>query len=326
MSKIANPHDRYFKASMSDLRVAKSFLHAHLPDKILKRIDLSSLKLAPSHHVDPRLSETMTDMLYRVSFEEGEEGYIALLVEHQSTAERLMPFRVLSYIINIMRDHLKEHPKADLPLVVPLVFYSGKAAYPYTQDIFELFGALEPLARDIFLKPFQLIDLCRIPDAELRKHTWASVMELVEKHIWAKNLLPFLKVLTPFLRKLEKEGGDDYLYATLHYICHAGEMDNSEEFVKIINNEVSPTLGDKMMSLAKQWHDNGRADGRAAGRMEGRMEGRVEGRVEGETIGLQKGEKAEKQAIAQRMLKEGVDLKFIVKITGLTIEEIDSLR
>ena len=68
MNKITNPHDKYFRSSMSDLRVARSFLQAHLPKKILNKVHWESLKLEHSHHVDNHLSESMTDMLYFVKF------------------------------------------------------------------------------------------------------------------------------------------------------------------------------------------------------------------------------------------------------------------
>ena len=40
---------------------------------------------------------------------EGHEAYIYLLLEHQSTPDRLMPFRMLKYICNIIDQHLKTH-------------------------------------------------------------------------------------------------------------------------------------------------------------------------------------------------------------------------
>jgi hypothetical protein len=55
MSKIKNPHDLYFRASMSDVRVALEFFQAYLPAEILKLIDLSSLKMDKHSFIDPHL-------------------------------------------------------------------------------------------------------------------------------------------------------------------------------------------------------------------------------------------------------------------------------
>jgi len=313
MDKLNNPHDKYFRASMSDLRVAKSFLQAHLPENILSQVNWGTLKLQPSQCVDKHLTETLTDILYRVEFGK-REGYISILVEHQSTVDPLMAFRILSYSIDIMNRALKQHPEESLPLVVPLVFYSGKTPYCHTTDIFQLFGSLEPLAREIFLKPFHLIDVGRIPDDELRRHTWASVMELVQKNIWARDFLSFIKELAPLLRAYIRENGDEYIYTTLKYIYNSANLDDPLEFVKIIKTEISSELGEKTMTLAQKVYQDGENIGLQKGLQKGRQEGH------------QEGEQAAKLAIAQNMLKQGADPEFVAKVTELDISILESVE
>ena len=54
---------------------------------------------------------------------------------------------------------------------------------------------------------------------------------------------------------------------------------------------------------------------------EGRLEGLEEGKLEGLQEGLQKG----KLETAKNMLVEGMDIKMISHITGLSISEIEKL-
>ena len=61
----------------------------------------------------------------------------------------------------------------------------------------------------------------------------------------------------------------------------------------------------------------GRAEGIAKGRAEGRAEGRVEGIIEGEA-------KANLEN-ARKMKSLGVDFKIIREVTGLTLEEIETI-
>ena len=61
------------------------------------------------------------------------------------------------------------------------------------------------------------------------------------------------------------------------------------------------------------------------GRMEGLVEGRAEGRAEGLEIGREEGEKKERLKNARNFKEMGVSLDIIVRATGLTIEEIESL-
>ncbi|MCP5048972.1 MAG: hypothetical protein GY940_17515 [bacterium] len=48
-----------------------------------------------------------------------------------------------------------------------------------------------------------------------------------------------------------------------------------------------------------------------------------EGLKKGEEIGLEKGKVEEKRAIARAMLKDGMDLQTIYRLTGLPVDEMD---
>ena len=53
-----------------------------------------------------------------------------------------------------------------------------------------------------------------------------------------------------------------------------------------------------------------------------RESGYIDGLVEGETMG----KKEQKIEIAKNMLKENSNIEFISKVTGLSLEEIESLK
>ncbi|WP_269920341.1 hypothetical protein [Caldifermentibacillus hisashii] len=59
---------------------------------------------------------------------------------------------------------------------------------------------------------------------------------------------------------------------------------------------------------------------------EGKEEGRREGRREGKEEGIREGIKEGKREIAKKMLMEGADINFIVKITELTESEVLELK
>ena len=70
-------------------------------------------------------------------------------------------------------------------------------------------------------------------------------------------------------------------------------------------------------STMKTSYDKGRAKGHAQGRAEGRAEGLVEGEAKGRT--------EERMANARRMKELGIDRSVISQVTGLTVEEIETL-
>ena len=61
-------------------------------------------------------------------------------------------------------------------------------------------------------------------------------------------------------------------------------------------------------------------------RNEGYAEGKAEGILIGKAEGISMGETSKKIKIAKIMLKEGSDISFIVKCTGLTEEEIKQIK
>jgi len=80
---------------MAKPEAAKEFFSTYLPAHIKKQINLDSLKLEKDSFVDDKLRMQITDLLYATQFGE-RQGYLYLLVEHTSTVNPLMPFRVLS--------------------------------------------------------------------------------------------------------------------------------------------------------------------------------------------------------------------------------------
>lgn len=148
------------------------------------------------------------------------------------TVDPIMPFRLLKYKIRIMDDHLDKNESHTLPIVYPLVFYHGQDPYRHTNDLFELFA--EPdLARKIVFQPFELIDVGRIPDAELREHVWSGVMELTLKYIFARDIMPVIEDLMGSLRRFERCDAKDLASQTLFYIINTANIKNKKNLKKL---------------------------------------------------------------------------------------------
>jgi predicted transposase/invertase (TIGR01784 family) len=92
---IPHAHDFFFKMAMSDKRIAREFFDAHLPEEIRKVVELEQLELEPTSYIDDMRKETIADMLFKAQIG-GHDAYLYLIVDHQSSPDRLMPFRVLS--------------------------------------------------------------------------------------------------------------------------------------------------------------------------------------------------------------------------------------
>ncbi|MDX7527185.1 Rpn family recombination-promoting nuclease/putative transposase, partial [Enterobacter hormaechei] len=83
---------------------------------------------------------------------------IYTIIEHQSSADAHMAFRLMRYAIAVMQRHLDAGHKK-LPLVIPLLFYHGAASpYPYSLCWLDEFDDPES-ARQLYSTAFPLIDI-----------------------------------------------------------------------------------------------------------------------------------------------------------------------
>lgn len=304
MSKhIDKPHDLLFHDAMSNIAIATSFFMTHLPADIQQHIDLSTLRLCDGKHVSPQREASHTDILYEVKIN-GVGGYLSLHVEHQSTADPLMPFRMLRYLCRIMEADIKKKKGKNkkLPLIIPVVYYHGKQApYPYTTDIIDCFEQPE-LAKHYFLKPFHLIDLTQIPDNELVEHDLIGALELTQKHIFERDFLHVLDLLltSRLLSKLANNNRDFFLHM-LQYIAEQGSIDDEERFFHHLNKQLPEYRGD-IMTVAQQLENRGLHKG------------------------MQQGMQQKELDIAKNLLRLGQSDDIILQATGIDKSTLESLR
>lgn len=175
-SLIHQAQDKFFKQSMSDLRVAQAFFKNHLPPAFFKELDLTTLKLEKHTFIDEAYKATEADVVYSMRLGK-RMAYLYVLCEQQSEVDNQIAFRLLVYTVRIMEMHKKQFPKDPLPLVYPIVVYSGEKPWDAPLDIFSLFGEEEAFAKEWLFKPYQLLDIHRASDEELRQQEWCGLME-----------------------------------------------------------------------------------------------------------------------------------------------------
>lgn len=228
---IHQNHDKLFKQALSDIRVAKDFFKAHLPPKVLQQADLETLKIERQTFIDEAYKATEADILYSVQLEKN-LGYFYLLCEHQSTVDQEIAFRLLAYIVRIMENHRKQHPKKSLPIVYPLIVYSGEKRWNSSLDIFELFGDEQVLAKEVMFKPCRLIDIHRMADDDLHKHRWSGLVEYVLKYQNVRRNPRGIDILLKWLEEIAQLGGLNYSKIVLYYWMDNATSDDQDIFIE----------------------------------------------------------------------------------------------
>ena len=126
---MSTPHDALFKYVFSQPEHAASELRSVLPVALSEHLDWSSLEPQPASFVDERLSGRQADLLFTIQCE-GRDAYLYVLLEHQSSTDPLMAFRLLRYLVRIWEAFLVAHPEVRrLPAIIPVV---ASRSYPET--------------------------------------------------------------------------------------------------------------------------------------------------------------------------------------------------
>lgn len=107
------------------------------------------------------------------------------------------------------------------------------------------------------------------------------------------------------------------LKALFNYIVQYGDAPRFREFLSQLADRL-PQHKEELMTIAERLHEEGRQKGHFLGRQEGLEQGLEQGLQEG----LQQGKHAEALRIARAMLENGLDRETVVKMTGLSVDEI----
>ena len=97
-NNLHHPHDAVFKKAMREVRVARELMEQHLPKAFIKTVRWDTLRLENASYVDEQLRQSHSDVVYSVKTTQG-LAYVYVLCEHQTTAEKLMPLRILDYTV-----------------------------------------------------------------------------------------------------------------------------------------------------------------------------------------------------------------------------------
>lgn len=181
-------------AMLSDLDIARASIKKALPDTAQNVFDFSTLKPVDTAFIDSQFKQSFADKVFEAETTNG-NGYISVLVEHQSTADKYMVLRLREYVCQIIRHHLdKGHEH--YPVVLPIVIYNGKIKpYPYGTDFYAYFQN-PALAKKLMTAPHALVDLSVMPDEALLKDKLTAYPYLLMKHVLLRSQwMPIMKAL-----------------------------------------------------------------------------------------------------------------------------------
>lgn len=296
-TSINTPHDAVFKQFLTQPETARDFLKLYLPPALLDICDLNTLCLESGSFIEDNLRPYYADVLWSLETQQ-RQGYIYALIEHQSSPDRHMAFRLMRYAIAVMQRHLNAGHQ-QLPLVIPVLFYHGESSpYPYSMNWLTQFD--DPvLAEKLYSHDFPLVDVTVIPDDEILQHRRMALLELLQKHIRHRDLTTLLE---PLVRLLTSEyAGEEQVSSVINYMLEAGTTANPPAFIQALA-ERSPQHKEALMTIAEHL----------------KLIGIEVGKQQGIEMGAQKA----RREMACAMLASGIEASTVSHITGLTPEAL----
>ena len=276
---VAGPHDSIVKAFFANTEDAASALASALPKVIAERIDWSSLRHANLNLVDRKLRAYYSDIVFTARIQD-RKVILYVLVEHQSTNDPLMPFRMLRYCVLLWDAFLKDNPDSkQLPALIPVVLHHGQQSWTSPSELSEIIDLPDDVQRlagnHIPNFRFFLDDLSAVDDETLRARSLTllmlACMVVLKKSPKSTDLLAvFSKWRDLFIQIAHAPNGRDALRLLLEYISVTTDADpeNVHEFAKLIG----PVAEEAYMTAAEKLTRESAKKARKEGRKEGQAE------------------------------------------------------
>ena len=303
---IHHPHDHMVHSVLRDPTEATSFLQAYLPQDVSQGLNWATLRLHDRSFVDEDLRESESDFLYEIERVLGEESVMLyILVEHQSTPDRWIRFRLLKYCCRIWDVNLAERPTpSELRPIVPLVFYQGERTWSYSTEFADLFAASVRDWPGVPRFSHGLIDQSGMRPEEVQGELKTRLMQLLLMAAYHPTVAWMEQVakLLGLLSSLPPSGGVNYMRIFVRYLLSTQEPEAVESFREVLR-EYAPAVRDDVMTTYAQ-------------------ELLAEGRAEGEQLGAIKTQ----VEVIEGFLREGVEWAVIERATGINELQFQVLK
>ena len=287
-----NKHDKAFRDLLSIKEEALNLINKALkPEKEIKE----EIELYNSRFITNRYKDRESDIIYKVK-----NKNIFFLIEHQSTIDYSIAYRMMEYSIEIMRLLIQEKENKrktyKYPLIIPIVIYTGDKKWDAELSMKELREKIEWYEEQ---EKISLVDINKYTKEELLKeNNILSKVMLLEK---SKNEVEFIENVKEVLEIANDKNIDKLKDIIIYKAYDALKKEEVEEMLNKMKNkeeECIMTLGERIIKNER----------------EERMKAKNEGRKETINITIKK------------MLLLKLDENIIKEVTGAKDKELEKVK
>ena len=272
-------HDHSYKLLFSHAELVADLLGGFVHEPWVEQLDLTTLERVSGSYVSDDLREREDDLIWRVRWGEG-WLYVYLLLEFQSTVDRYMAVRLLTYVGLLYQDLIKSKQTLKdgrLPPVLPLVLYNGETRWNASEEIADLIvpvpGGLEAYRPSL---KYLLLDEGRYDETELAglRNMAAAVFRL-ENSRTPEDVRRVVRLLLEWLHAPEQTELRRAFTVWLGRVLLPGRLSGVE--LPLINElqEVETMLAERAKEWTKQWWEGGVEQGMQQGMQQGVQQGEV---------------------------------------------------
>lgn len=287
-----NEHDKVFREVLSIKEEAIYLINKAIkPKKEIKE----KIELYNSRFITSKYKDKESDIVYKVK-----DKNIFFILEHQSTIDYSMPYRMMQYSIEIMRLIIneKESKKKTFkyPQIIPIVIYTGENKWDAKLSMKELVEKVDWYEEK---EEINLVDINEYTKEELlQENNILSKVMLLEK---SKNKIEFMKNVKEVLETVDNKNIEKLKNIIIYKAYDALEQEELEEILNMIKNKEEVAI----MTLGERIRKNEREEKK---------------RIREEAIieGINK--------IIKKMLLLKTDESFIKEVTGIKDKELEKLK
>ena len=264
------------------------------------------LQLVPPSFISDHFKRREADIIYRVRVatdQPRQDVYIYVITEFQSTVDKSIPVRLQLYISMLHDLMLRNGHKGNLPVVFPIVLYTGTKPWTIPDNTSKLIGHGVLLEHISPLKYYCLEERNISEErAKQLKGVYAAIT-IANKQENEEFLREKIDVFLDLIQDDDREA----LRAFVSYLGNMFGQVLTDEDIDQLNNPLKVKEG--IMHLAERIEQNNLR--------------RIE-QVRQESI--EEGMQRKAQETARNMLAKGSSEEFVRDVTGLSEEEIRSLK
>ena len=279
--------DRSIRRLLQDPDYVRCLVEIIAPD-LVGYLDFSRGTQQNRSFISDALRERESDVLLRVPFREtseSEEVLIYILIEHQSSTDPAMGYRMLSYMVKIWEDQCREWPSGPgggrrLPPILPVVFYTGEQRWASPVSLTAVMDIPKVLER--FVPRFDTLFLdVKTTDGDILTkpgHPFGWLLRVLqEENASTSELREVLATAVSELSRFGESQVSQVQEALLYFILlilHRRSDAEREELIALVkqHSQDESEVGIMAQTAAELLVEQGIEQGKAEGIVEGRRE------------------------------------------------------